>query len=77
VHLTLRRHDGSVRLSIRDWGRGFEPSRVQTGPGPGERVGLLGMRERISHLGGRCIIRSRPGTGTRIIVDVPLTETVG
>jgi signal transduction histidine kinase len=77
VRLVLRRHDGGVRLNIRDWGRGFDPSQVQTGPGPGERVGLLGMRERIGLLGGGCIIRSRPGTGTRIVVDVPLTETGG
>jgi GAF domain-containing protein len=72
VHLALERRGRSVRLEVRDWGRGFRPSAVLANSGPSERVGLPGMQERIGWLGGRCTVRSRPGAGTRIEVEVPL-----
>ena len=74
AHLALHRRGGTVRLEIRDWGRGFQPSVVLAGVGSSGRVGLAGMRERVAWLGGRCTVRSRPGGGTRILVEVPLPE---
>jgi PAS domain S-box-containing protein len=62
----------AIHLEIRDSGRGFGPRSVQPGAGPGERVGLASMQERVALLGGQCVIRSRPGAGTRVRVDVPL-----
>ena len=35
-------------------------------------LGLLGMRERASLLGGRFQLRSKPGTGTRVRIEIPL-----
>jgi signal transduction histidine kinase len=32
------------------------------------------MRERIEHLGGKFVLRSGPGEGTHLEVDVPLTK---
>jgi GAF domain-containing protein len=74
AHLGLERRRNIVRLEVRDWGRGFQPSTIQASTGPSERVGLPGMHERIAWLGGRCTIRSRPGAGTRIVVEVPLPK---
>ena len=36
------------------------------------RVGLLGMRERITLLGGELRVQSRPGQGTRLSIEIPL-----
>ena len=36
-------------------------------------LGLLGMRERASLLGGTFQLRSKPGTGTRIRIEIPLS----
>jgi len=74
VLVTLQRLDGSVRLRIRDWGEGFRPEEVATGDGPGERVGLSSMRERIALLGGTFEIHSEPGAGTEVVAEVPLPE---
>ncbi|MDQ4126489.1 MAG: PAS domain S-box protein [Actinomycetota bacterium] len=63
----------TIRLEIKDEGRGFDPS-SPTASGPGERVGLAGMRERMALLGGELEIQSRPGAGTRLIARVPLPE---
>jgi two-component system NarL family sensor kinase len=55
-----------VRLTVEDDGRGFDPSGV-----PGDRHGLVGMRERAQMLGGALEVRSA-GEGTRVEATVPL-----
>ena len=60
--------DGTVRLAVRDDGRGL--------PAPGddgdrETFGLLGLRERAARLGGRVTVGSTPGAGTELLVEVP------
>jgi signal transduction histidine kinase len=72
VAVTLEQQGDSVRLEVRDWGRGFDTTRHER-PRPGERVGLLGMQERVALLRGRCAVRSEPGAGTQVIAEVPLT----
>ncbi|HSO67359.1 MAG TPA: ATP-binding protein, partial [Desulfatirhabdiaceae bacterium] len=37
-------------------------------------LGLLGMRERTSLLNGTFLLRSKPGNGTRIRIEIPLDE---
>lgn len=79
VHLTLERLEtGKVRLEVSDEGRGFDPSSRASGSGgagPGERVGLASMQERVSLVGGELTIRSRPGAGTSVIAEVPLSAS--
>ena len=72
ARVTLARRGKTIHLEVRDDGRGFDPS-SPTSNGPGERVGLAGMRERVALLGGELEIHSRPGAGTRVIARVPLT----
>jgi signal transduction histidine kinase len=59
-----------LQLSIEDNGRGFE-AEAQRG---GEHQGLVNMRDRATHMGGQLQIESAPGSGTRIIVRVPLSH---
>src|SRR5919107_1065232 len=63
---------GRIRLRIRDYGRGFAPESSASRGGPGERVGMTGMRERITLLGGEFRVASRPGVGTLIVAEIPL-----
>ena len=64
---------GRIKLSVRDYGRGFTPESPANGGGrPGERVGLTGMRERVTLLGGDFRVASRPGEGTLVVAEVPL-----
>ena len=72
VHVTLDRLEGRARLGVRDWGRGFDPASPRIGDGPGERVGLNSMQERVALLGGSFQVESRPGLGTLVTVEVPL-----
>lgn len=71
-HQVLLAGDGaSVRMQVGDAGRGFDVAAVLRGP-PGEHIGLEGMRERVSMLGGSFSIESAPGRGTTVRVEVPV-----
>jgi signal transduction histidine kinase len=72
VRIELRRRGDKIYLEVRDYGRGFDLAAASDGGGRGERVGLAGMRERVSVLDGEFEIYSRPGAGTGIIVVLPL-----
>lgn len=63
-------HDKDTLLySIRDNGVGFDVPEVLSRRG--ERgLGLIGIRERVSALGGSLVIRSTPGQGTELVVTI-------
>lgn len=69
VRITLLQQAGKVRVEIRDWGIGFD-----TRCTPENRFGLESIRERTRVLGGKSRIRSRPGQGTSVRVELPLVE---
>jgi two-component system, NarL family, sensor histidine kinase DevS len=66
VSIVLTRKGDRVVAVIEDDGRGFD-----AGDTSDERLGLLGMRERIALVDGRLSVESRPGEGTTIAVEVP------
>jgi len=70
VQIRLTRPDGRLHLTIQDDGQGFIPERDKG-------MGLLGMQERVSHLRGAFELVSRPGKGTVINVELPLTDGQG
>ena len=67
VRLALRQDNGWLRIEIRDRGRGFDPQAV-----PASCYGLRGAQHRARVFGGGVRIDSRPGGGTRILVDLPI-----
>ena len=68
VSVSLDESDGAARLLVVDDGVGF----AADAPAPSGHFGLLGMRERARLLHGTVDIESRPGTGTRLDVKLPL-----
>ena len=60
----------SVRLNVRDDGRGFDAD--AQGNGAGGHFGLVGMRERAREMGGEVRVGSRPGEGCEVEVNVPV-----
>jgi signal transduction histidine kinase len=71
ARVSLKRRGKNIRLEVRDFGDGFEPSALPEASSPGERVGISGMRERITLLGGDFELRSRPREGTSVVAEVP------
>jgi signal transduction histidine kinase len=68
VSVSVARRESTVAAVIEDDGAGFDPRAVPEGG-----VGLLGMRERLALVDGRLEIESRPGAGTTIVAEVPLS----
>ncbi len=65
VRVVVRQEPNYLRVSIEDDGKGFDASRVRG-------LGLVGMNERVSQLGGVLKVESDPARGTRLRVDLPL-----
>lgn len=68
----------AVRATVRDDGRGFDPTAVaalrNAGSGVGPGLGLLGMEERVRLVGGTFRLESAPGRGTAVAFSIPLKE---
>ncbi len=56
----------AIRLRVQDDGDGFDRHDHSLG------FGLVGMRERVQHLGGQLSVTSQLGQGTEVLVVVPL-----
>ena len=65
VRVIVRQEPDYLRVSIEDDGKGFDPGRVRG-------LGLVGMNERVSQLGGVLKVDSDRVRGTHLQVDLPL-----
>jgi signal transduction histidine kinase len=72
VNIHILRTDTGVVLSIQDNGRGFTPAARAGQADALGSFGLTGMAERATLLGGRLKVRSEPGSGTMMTVEIPL-----
>jgi len=76
VNVSLQRRDGSIYMEIKDNGKSFSIKRMLHAR-KRERLGLLGMRERMEMIGGKFTIESKPGRGTTISAQAPLKISNG
>lgn len=72
VKVVLRRDGGQIILMIADDGQGFNVLEKAPGSATSVGMGLVGMEERLTLLGGRLVIESKPGEGTRLVAVAPL-----
>ncbi len=78
VWITLAPDDARLALTVRDNGRGFDPARESAASAGGAGgQGLRNMAERARLLGGRLAVRSEPGQGATVRLEVPLSHTGG
>lgn len=71
VSVALVRNESMVVVDIADNGQGFDVAEVLARVGQPHGMGLLGMRERVTLLGGRFDIEAQPGAGTRLLFSIP------
>lgn len=69
--VALRRGNGSVLVTITDDGVGFDAAATRRSDIP--QFGLTTMRERTESIGGKLAIESRPGGGSTVRCEVPVT----
>jgi PAS domain S-box-containing protein len=67
----LKRHNDRVTVAVEDNGAGFDPEMAMQG----DRLGLLGMRERAEMLNGTLVVESTVGGGTTVFAEVPYVHS--
>ncbi|WP_207460005.1 ATP-binding protein [Azospirillum sp. SYSU D00513] len=85
VSVLVEQKDEALRVIVEDDGRGFSESprdgRADAEEGGEDggrpRLGLSGIRERLSLVGGRLMIESSPGAGTTLYISVPIRPSEG
>lgn len=60
----------NLLISVKDCGVGFDLEQLKDSP----RLGILGMQERVELVGGQFDLRSAPGKGAEIEVEIPLDQ---
>lgn len=75
VSVVLECTAGKLRLTIEDNGCGFDTADLRATKQDGKGgLGIPGMRERVTLLGGDFEVESSPGVGTTIFARIPLEE---
>lgn len=70
VEVSIRENAGGISMHIEDDGSGFDVA-DKTSAKKHNRLGLMGMRERIEMVGGVFSLTSAPGQPTTIQVEIP------
>ena len=70
VQINLASEDERYVVRIVDDGKGFTLSRRARG------LGLIGIEERVTGMGGSLALKSAPGAGTDILVTIPLRAEI-
>lgn len=69
VRVTVRQEADRILLTIQDDGKGFDAQQERG-------MGLLGMQERVSHLGGTFSVESLAGQGAIVCIVLPFASPV-
>jgi signal transduction histidine kinase len=66
VRIRMQQERDRLTLSVQDDGQGFDSRQIKG-------LGLLGIQERVTRLGGTCSVYSTPGAGTILAVELPFS----
>jgi two-component system, chemotaxis family, CheB/CheR fusion protein len=74
VSLIVERREDMAHMIVEDDGTGFDVAAARRSAHIEQRLGLVGMEERVAILGGTLTIESAPGRGTAVFVRIPITD---
>jgi signal transduction histidine kinase len=72
VDIIIDNKNNVLLVDIKDNGVGFDVDVMTGSQKTSHGFGLFDVREKINHLGGQVTIYSKPGSGTRINLSIPL-----
>jgi signal transduction histidine kinase len=75
IWLQVEFKEGFVIAVAQDDGKGFDTADIELNYDKRGSLGLTNMRERATLVGGKVIIESKPGKGTRVMIRIPLTTS--
>ncbi len=69
VQLGLRFEEDNCSVKVQDDGSGFDPETISSLPAG--HYGLIGIKERVSRMGGTLTLHSSSGAGTEMMIEIP------
>ena len=76
IQVTFDINNDMIRASVEDNGSGFDPKEVFAATGQRKTIGLPTQRERLEMFGGKLIVDSSAGRGTKVTVEMPVSDSV-
>jgi signal transduction histidine kinase len=73
VKMSITEISGAIRMEINDNGKSFAVEKTLSAKSQ-NRLGLIGMRERVEMVGGKLAIESSPGHGTTVRAEIPFIQ---
>lgn len=77
VEVSMRREGGDLKVEVGDDGAGFRAPATESRRREQGGFGLFSIKERLRPCGGRLEVQTEPGSGTHVILTVPLAHTPG
>jgi PAS domain S-box-containing protein len=77
TEIRVKQEGEILHLTVADNGLGFDPAQIDAPLDKAGAFGLYSLRERVGFQGGRCSIVSKPGSGTKVVLAVPLQSRLG
>lgn len=74
VVVTVHGSDSMFGIVVADDGKGFDPDNIFKSPHDFKGIGLFSIREWVSGLGGKFSIESKPDSGTRVFIEIPIEK---
>jgi PAS domain S-box-containing protein len=75
VEINILKLAAGIGMHIKDNGKSFQMERVLQAKDR-QRLGLLGMRERVEMVGGKFFVTAAPGQGTTVQVEIPFAKAL-
>ena len=72
VQITLSKDRNNIKIAVKDDGKGFDISSLDSKSSRSKGFGLFSIRERLAHIGGVLDIQSETGKGTKVVLQAPL-----
>ena len=76
ISSVMKKEDGHIYLEITDDGKGFDVKDALANPHKARKFGLGTMHERVRLIGGALNLQSQQGSGTKMIITVPIDQGV-
>ncbi len=75
VVVTVKGSDSIFEIIVADDGKGFDPDSILKSPQKFNGIGLFTIRGWVSGLGGKFSLDSKPGSGTKIAIEIPIEKS--
>lgn len=74
ILVSLSHSENILSIVVDDNGKGFDPNKVKNVKNGDGGMGMTFMRERIKYIDGRLFLNSEIGKGTRVTLNIPITD---